>query len=99
MGRWYLGDFDLLLGAARLNLKIVDLPVALPAAHVRHDEHQPMAARLAAPADDGVRVLEGPRPAVSAPLAVRRDLDRRSSTTRHLNASAGAIHESRARAS
>jgi hypothetical protein len=26
-GRWYLGDFDLLLGAARLNLKIVDLPV------------------------------------------------------------------------
>ena len=33
----------------------------LPAAHVRGDEHQPLAPRLAAPPDDRVRVLEVPR--------------------------------------
>ena len=52
------GDFDLLFGAARLGLKIVDLPGALPPAHVRRDEHQPLAPRRAAPPDDALRVLE-----------------------------------------
>ena len=45
-------------GAARLNLKIVDLPVRYQRADVRRDEHQPLPPRLAAAADDGLRVLE-----------------------------------------
>ena len=40
------GDFDLLFGAARLNLKIVDLPVRYQPRTLRRDEHQPLAPRL-----------------------------------------------------
>ena len=54
------GDFDLLFGAARLNLKIVDLPVRYQPRTYGDDEHQPLAARLAAVAHDRVRVLEVP---------------------------------------
>ena len=49
------GDFDLLFGAARLNRKIVDLPVRYRSAHLRGDEHPALEARRAAVADGGVR--------------------------------------------
>jgi hypothetical protein len=49
------GDFDLIFGAARLNLKIVEIPGALPGAHLRDDEHRPLEARRAAAADVGHR--------------------------------------------
>ena len=52
------GDFDLLFGAAQARLEDRRPPGALPPAHVRRDEHQPLAARRAAPADDALRVLE-----------------------------------------
>ena len=41
------GDFDLLFGAARLNLKILDLPIRYHRAGVRRDQHRALAARLA----------------------------------------------------
>ena len=33
------GDFDLLFGAAKLNLKVVDLPIRYRERQVRHDQH------------------------------------------------------------
>ena len=60
------GDFDLLLGAGRLNLKIVDVPVRYHARTLRNDEHQPLPPRSAPAADGGLRILEVPRRAVPA---------------------------------
>ena len=52
------GDFDLLFGAAQARHEDRRPAGALPPAHVRRDEHQPLAPRGAAPPDDGLRVLE-----------------------------------------
>ena len=38
------GDFDLLFGAARLNLRIVDLPIRYQRPHLRHHQHLPLRA-------------------------------------------------------
>ena len=45
------GDFDLLFGAAKLNLQDRRPADPLPRAHLRHHEHPALAARLAAAAD------------------------------------------------
>ena len=45
------GDFDLLFGAAKLNLKIVDLPIRYRERTYGDDQHPALAARLAAAAD------------------------------------------------
>ena len=52
------GDFDLLFGAAQARPEDRRPAGALPPAHVRRDEHQPLAPRRAAPPDDALRVLE-----------------------------------------
>ena len=40
------GDFDLLFGAARLNLEIVDLPIRYRERTLRRDQHPALAPRL-----------------------------------------------------
>ncbi len=76
------GDFDLLLGAARLNLKIVDLPVRYQPRTYGDDEHQPLAARPAPVAHDRLRVLEVPRRGRFARSATSAARGRRGSETR-----------------
>ena len=49
------GDFDLLFGAARLNLRIVDLAVRYHERTVRRDQHLALPPRLAAAPDERVR--------------------------------------------
>ena len=49
------GDFDLLFGAARLNLRIVDLAVRYHERAVRRDQHLPLPPRPAAAAHEPVR--------------------------------------------
>ena len=49
---------------------------ALPAAHVRRDEHQPLAPRGAAAPDDALRVLEVQGRAADTPRSLSRTVDR-----------------------
>ena len=49
------GDFDLLFGAAKLNLKIVDLPIRYRERTYGDDQHPALAPWLAAAAHGGVR--------------------------------------------
>ena len=49
------GDFDLLFGAAKLELKIVELPIRYRERTYGDDEHPALAPRLAAAADGAVR--------------------------------------------
>ena len=60
------GDFDLLLGASRLQLRIVDVPGAVPLAHLRRDEDLALPARLAARSDGGVRLPQAEDPDLQA---------------------------------
>ena len=64
------GDFDLLLGAARLQLKIVDIPVRYQVAHLRRDEDLALPARLAARADGGLRLPQAEDPDLQAAARV-----------------------------
>ena len=56
------GDFDLLFGAARLNLRIVDIADPLPRAHLRRHQHLALPPRSAAPPDERLRRAEAQVP-------------------------------------
>ena len=70
------GDFDLLFGAAQARHEDRRPAGALPPAHVRRDEHQPLAPRGAAAPDDGLRVLEVQGRAADTPRSLSRTVDR-----------------------
>ena len=78
------GDFDLLFGAAKLNLKIVDLPIRYRERTYGDDQHPALAPRLAAAQDvrlrgraDQVHLMasEPPRRWLEHPLTRGLDLD------------------------
>ena len=49
------GDFDLLFGADKLNLKIADVSHPLPRSHLRRDKYQALEARLIVTSDGVIR--------------------------------------------
>ena len=82
------GDFDLLLGAARLNLKIVDLPVRYQPRTYGETNISRWRHGLLLLTDDAIRLLEVPRRGHARPATAVR-----SSTTRQRKASRGARNQ------